>query len=259
MSQAQHIVTNAASILAARRRCGEQGPRLPESLRPIDVDAALAIQAAVTAQLGDGIGGWKCGMPAEGRVVVAPIYTNTIHTVDTNSPCAVWARAGQARVEPELAFILGGDLPVRDAPYTQAEVDAAIAHTHLALELIDSRYSDPASVSFVENLADGLVNQGLFIGPQVDGERARTTSEMAIRISLEADGEIHLVGRHPDTHPRAPLYWLAEFLRSKGQGLQAGQVLITGSYAGSVDLPLGQDIAMQYGDLGMLTVRFARK
>lgn len=259
MSQAQHLVISAATILAARRRCGEQGPRLPEPLRPLDVDAALAIQAAVTAQLGAGIGAWKCGMPAAGRVVAAPIYASTIHTVDTGSPCAVWARAGQARVEPELAFILGRDLPARDSPYTPAEVDAAIVQTHLALELIDSRYSDSADAGFVENLADGLLNQGLFIGSQVAGESAAATSEMALRISLENGGEIHLAGRHPDLHPRAPLYWLAEFLRSKGQGLQAGQAVITGSYAGSVDLPLGQNIAIQYGDLGMLTVRFAHR
>lgn len=259
MSQAQHHVTIAAGILAARRRSGEQGRRLPESLRPLDVDAALAIQAAVTAQLGAGIGAWKCGMPAAGRLVVAPIYASTIHTVDTGSPCAVWARAGQVRVEPELAFIFGRDLPARDTPYTPAEVDAAIAQTHLALELIDSRYSASADAAFVENLADGLLNQGLFIGPQAAGESAGTTSEMALRIRLESGEEIHLAGRHPDIHPRAPLYWLAEFLRSKGQGLQAGQAVITGSYAGSIDLPLGQDITIEYGDLGRLTVRFAAR
>jgi 2-keto-4-pentenoate hydratase len=48
-------------------------------------------------------------------------------------------------------------------------------------------------------------------------------------------------------------------LRSRGQGLQAGQAVITGSYAGSFDLPVGQQIAIRYGDLGELTVRFSQK
>ena len=110
-----------------------------------------------------------------------------------------------------------------------------------------------------QNLADGLLNQGLFIGPQVDAGQARAASDLTLRIT-RATGEVTLLeGHHPSTDPRAPLYWLAEFLRSKGQGLQAGQAIITGSYAGSVDLPIGEDIAIQYGSLGTLTVHFVQK
>lgn len=244
----------AATILAQRRRSGEQGDRLPESCRPVDIDTALAIQARVTEQLGERVGGWKCGLSTENAVITAPIHAGTIHA---ESPCPVRIHAGQVRVEPELAFVLARDLPPRTTPYTVAEVDAAIARTHLALELIDSRYSRPAEAAFVENLADGLLNQGLFIGPQVDDALARTAGDLPIRVRLETGEEIRLDGRHPNAHPRAPLYWLAEFLRSKGQGLRAGQAVITGSYAGSFDVPVGQEIAMQYGELGLLTVRFA--
>ena len=254
MSQASSPATSAATILAARRRSGEQGARLPESCRPLDLDSALAIQAAVTEQLGERIGGWKCGTPSEGRVVVAPIHSGAIHAA---SPCAARVRAGQVRVEPELAFILGHDLPARDKPYTHGEVDAAIARTHLALELIDSRYSDPASVPFIENLADCLLNHGLLIGPQVDADAARACGAMPIDVISETGKEISLEGRHPNAEPRVPLYWLAEFLRSRGLGLQAGQAVITGSYAGSFDVPAGQNIAIRYGTLGELTVRFA--
>lgn len=256
MPQSKHIAAAAAAILVARRGSGEQGPRLPASCRPADLDAALAIQAAVTAQLGDRIAAWKCGLPAADRVVLAPIYAGTVHT---NAPCALWVRAGQTRVEPELAFILGHDLPVRDAPYTPAEVDAAVARTHLALELIDSRYGDAAEPSFVDNLADGLLNQGLFIGPEVDAGQARAASAMPLRITVASGETSELAGQHPNGDPRAPLYWLAEYLRSTGRGLQAGQAVITGSYAGCIELPLEQEIAIRYGELGTLTVRFTQK
>lgn len=249
----EHAAVTAASILSARRRSGEQGPRLPGSCRPSSLDSALAIQAAVSAQLGDRIAAWKCGLPAAGRLVLAPIYAGTVHS---SAPCAVRVRAGQARVEPELAFILGRDLPVRDTAYTPAEVDAAIARTHLALELIDSRYSDAAALSFADNLADGLLNQGLFIGPEVDAAAARAASDMPLRITCASGETSELDGRHPSADPRAPLYWLAEYLRSTGMGLQAGQAVITGSYAGCIELPLEQEIAIQYGELGTLTVHF---
>lgn len=248
--------TLAAAILAERRRCGQPGERLPQHLRPQDADAALAIQAGVTQQLGESVAAWKCGLPSEGRPVLAPIYAAG---VQRSNPCRAWARGGQARVEPELAFVLGRDLPARAAPYEAAEIDAAIASTHLALELIDSRYSDPEQADFFENLADGLLNQGLYLGPQVDMEQSRRAGELAISIHVDEQETSLLQGRHPAADPRAPLYWLAEFLRSRGQGLLAGQAVITGSYAGSFALPLGQEIAIRYGALGRLQLSFAAR
>ncbi|KAG1286670.1 hypothetical protein G6F64_014178 [Rhizopus arrhizus] len=38
--------------------------------------------------------------------------------------------------------------------------------------------------------------------------------------------------------------------------LQAGQHVITGSYAGFLDVPANQDIELTYGDLGVLRLRF---
>ncbi len=255
MHQVNTVAAQAASILANRRQSGERGPRLPESLRPLDVDAALAIQACVTEQLGERAGGWKCGVSTENPVVMAAIHAGTIHT---RSPCPVWGEAGQVRVEPELAFILGHDLPARDTPYTAADVDAAIARTHIALELIASRYDDPAGASMTDHLADGLLNQGLLIGPEINPS-VSALDKMAICVRLQDGRETTLEGKHPNGDPRAPLYWLAEFLRSRGQGLQAGQAVITGSYAGSFELPLDQETAIQFGDLGRLAVRFTQK
>jgi len=246
----------AAAILAERRRSGTQGARLPLSVRPLDAAAALAVQALVSEQLGDKIVAWKCGLPVDGLPVVAPIYAGT---VCNGGACAAWVRGGQVRVEPELAFVLAQDLPARSSPYSAAEVDAAIGSTHLALELIDSRYSEPDEAGFIENLADGLLNQGLYLGPQVDAEAAHAAAELAIRVGIANQETNQLSGRHPAINPRAPLYWLAEFLRGTGQGLQAGQAVITGSYAGSFGLPVAQDIAIRYGDLGELAVRFSVK
>ncbi|WP_442782655.1 hypothetical protein [Collimonas fungivorans] len=257
MPQTQQALSDAATILATRRKTGAQGARLPLALRPPDAAAALAIQALVSAQIGDTITAWKCGMPAAGQPVAAPIYGGTVFG---GGVCTAWVRDGQVRIEPELAFILGHDLPPRPSPYSDAEVDAAIARTHLALELIDSRYSDPDDADFLENLADGLLNQGLYLGPQVDAGRARNAAELAIEVdSGDTSKTKQLHGRHPAVNPRAPLYWLVEFLRAAGQSLQAGQAVITGSYAGSFGLPVAQEIAIRYGDLGQLTVRFAAR
>lgn len=255
MTHTPSAAAQAAAILVPRRLQGQPGERLPESCRPAAIDAALAIQAEVSAQIGDAIGGWKCGMPGAGKVVVAPIYARTIQ-----SPGAVslFARNGVARVEPELAFVFAHDLPPRAEPYANAEIDAAIGKVQLALELIQSRYRDPAGLSFPEALADGLVNQGLVLGPQVDLLRARESSELQLQIEIGSD-TIDKPGKHPAVQPLAPLYWLVEFLRCSGQGIAAGQAVITGSYAGVLELALDQPIGIRFGDLGRMSQTFVAK
>jgi 2-keto-4-pentenoate hydratase len=63
-------------------------------------------------------------------------------------------------------------------------------------------------------------------------------------------------GQHPDIHPRAPLYWLVEFLRSRGEGIVAGQAVITGSFAGVIEVPLNTNIRIDYAGLGSMEVSF---
>lgn len=258
MSKAQE----AAAILVERRQTGAQGDRLPESCRPTTLEEALAIQAAVTEQWceqeDDSIGGWKCLLPPEGKLIVGPIYTRTIDSV---APVALWPKPSDAkiaRIEPELAFFFGQDLPPREQAYTPADVDAAISRTHLALELINSRYLDPSQCTFPESLADGLVNQGLYIGPQVDSELAAKASEFTLNVSQNGEFSTHNA-KHPNSNPRAPLYWLAEFLRSQGQRIVAGQAVITGSFAGVLEVPMNTDITLDYVGLGKMDVSFTAK
>lgn len=253
-------IQQAASLLVTRRIDGSQGERLPDSCRPQDLATAIAIQNTVSEQwcetMDDSIGAWKCGLPSPDKIVVAPIYTRTIDSV---APVTLWPQNHRARVEPELAFFFGRDLPPRAEPYTEAEVDAAISRTHLALELINSRYAEPKTCSFAEMLADGLVNQGLFIGPQVDSEKAKTAAEFAIEVSCGNGEHSQHQGRHPNLAPRAPLYWLVEFLRIQGKAILAGQAVITGSFAGVIELPLDTPIDIHYAGLGSLTASFRAK
>lgn len=246
-------IDNAATILANRRRAGQTGPRLPDNCRPTTPEDALAIQTAVTRRLGEAVGGWKCGTPSDDKLVVAPIYASTIVS---GSPCAVWATAEEVRVEPELAFVLQADLPARDLPYGTDEIDAAMAGAHLALELIASRYDSDADITFNEKLADGLVNQGLFLGPTISLDDARQATEIPLRLVTASAEARSLAGVHPNRNPMAPLYWLVNFLRERGESLHAGQVVITGSYAGTFPLPIGQTIVCSYGTLGQLGVSF---
>jgi 2-keto-4-pentenoate hydratase len=236
----------AASILVERRQKGVQGDRLPEHCRPQNIEDAFTVQHAVTQQwcelMDDSVGAWKCSLPSPEKIVMGPIYTRTI---DSIPPIAVWPKEENARIEPELAFFIGKDLPAREQPYSTEEIDAAIVRTHMALELINSRYA--------------LVNQGFVIGPQVDNESARNASEFSIHVNGNNGESREHAGKHPNGFPRAPLYWLVEFLRSRGEGLVAGQAVITGSYAGVIEVPLNTNINISYAGLGEMQVSFTAR
>jgi 2-keto-4-pentenoate hydratase len=244
----------AARHLLAARRARQPGPRLPHACRPSDLEDALAIQRRVQELLGVATGGWKCSVPtAERAISCAAIFAPTIARA---SPCPVIAHGGVVRIEPEIAFVLGRDLPPRATPYSEAEVLAALAETRLVLELLDSRYADPAAVTFPELLADQVSNQGLFVGPILHDAFRRSLEEFPIAIEAPAGALHRREGRHPDGHPRRPLVWLANFLagRVETRGLKSGEVVTTGSYAGALEVPAATPLSVRFGDLGEIRV-----
>jgi len=247
----------AARQLVAARIARRPGERLPEECRPTDVADALAIQDRVRELLGARIAGWKCSAPNEVRTIaVAPIFASTI---TSNSLCPIQPTAGKARMEPEIAFVMGRDLPPRAKAYNEAEVRAAIAETRAVLELIGPRYADPAAVSYPELLADGIANQGLFLGPVVSGALDRPLE--SFRITVDAPNGALFVrdGSHPDGHPLRPLLWLANHLAAQGSGLSAGDVVTTGSYCGMLDVPLDTPLVVGFSDFARLSIQFVPK
>jgi 2-keto-4-pentenoate hydratase len=166
----------------------------------------------------------------------------------------VVAAGGGARIEPEVAFILGRDLPRRDRPYSDPEIVAAIAETRLVLELLGSRYADTGSPTWEEMIADSLQNQGLVIGPPVPGGLEAALESMLVVVRSPGGILSTHEGRHGDGHPLRPLCWLANFLAARDEGLRAGQVVTTGSYAGAIEVPLGQPLTVAFGDLGAVSV-----
>ncbi len=245
-------IESAAQFLYAARTGRRTVARVPEASRPADVAQGLAIQRRVAELIRQPIGGWKCSLPSEARsVLAAPIFAPTI--VD-RSPCAILTSATTARIEPEIAFVLARDLPSRSTPYSEDDVRNAVGDAHLVLELLGARYIDPSVVSFPELLADNVANQGLFVGPVLANAFAQPLAGFPITVGTPTAVLIACAGKHPDAHPLRPLVWLANYLAVRGDHLKAGQIVTTGSYAGALQLPLGEALTIRFGDLGAITV-----
>src|SRR5712691_50342 len=243
-------IEQAAQHLFAARKSATPGERLPESCRPSDADSALAIQDRVLELLGDTVGGWKCAVPLpKAPVILSPIPKSRIVR---SSRCRVPTSAAQ--IEPEVAFVLSRDLPARGTPYSEAELLAAIGESRFVLELLRTSYAKKAEASSLEILADAYNNLGLLIGPAIPNALERPLETLHVTIT-GAGRTIHdRDGRHPSGHPLKAFVWLVQFLNSRGQGLTAGEVVTTGSYAGIVDAPVGIPLRVQLGDLGVIEV-----
>jgi 2-keto-4-pentenoate hydratase len=246
-------IDSAARILADARTGRQRIDRLPEPCRPTSDEDALAIQQRVMELLGEKAGGWKCSLPRGEHMFLAPLPASTIRS---GARYSLFPYDGVARIEPEVAFIIGADLPPRGAAYTEDEIRAVIGEARLVLEILGSRYVDPLALPAAEFLADSIYNQGLLLGPRVDGVFERQLETLAITVSGPSGVLITHAGRHPNGHPLRPLFWLANFLSGRGETLKAGSVVTTGSYAGILEVPLQTPLSVSNGDLGKLEVTF---
>ncbi len=245
----------AADELLRRRSLGQPAGLLPAECRPMLLPDALAVQLLVARQYSKVIG-WKCGLPSvdvngQLKIVLGPLYHSELQQ---GAVCALWPSAQKlARVEPEYAYPLLADVQPGVAPLSDADVAALLGVPHLALELIQSRYQSDAGALYPDQLADGLFNQGLWLGPILTGPEQ---ASFDLTLTLAGQAPVTHAARHPNDNPRAPLLWLVNFLRAQGIALEAGQVLITGSFAGVLELPFDADFHWQFGEEPAFQLRF---
>ncbi|MGJ8693314.1 MAG: fumarylacetoacetate hydrolase family protein [Thalassotalea sp.] len=252
MELAQRI-TSAAAELVNNRKNNQQLDRMAASHRPTSLDETFAIQTEFVKQMNDQVGGWKCLTPVSAeKVIAAPILAST---VTRSLDCGIVADKGFARIEPEIAFVLGQDLPAKADGYSESEIDQAVASCHMALELMQTRFTETSAAEFNEKLSDCLMNQGLFIGPELDKEKAYQAATIAIKVSQNNEEKVH-DGIHPNGLPYKPLHWLIDYMSKRGVSFTKGQAIITGSYAGIIDVNFDDPCTIEYQGLGHYTISF---
>ena len=244
-------IQRSAAWLADYRQRAEAAPLLPAELRPTSLAEAFAIQQWLFIELDWPVLGWKAGMPGPEKWVLAPIAR-----LQQGEFCLFEQQAEHYSIEPELALLLATDLPARTEPYSETEIKAAIGATHLALELIIRPYQADAGAEFLDQLAAGLFNQGLYIGPALPAQ----CFPQDIELVLQHSGlQQRFAAKHPNQDPLLPLYWLVNHLSQQGIGLRQGEWVITGSYAGVLQVPANTEIKLQFGPFGQINIFCSHK
>ena len=175
--------SRAAKMLLAARQSRLRLHALPEDVRPTIIAEAYAIQDEVVSAIGP-IGGWKVGAKSPtAEPTCAPLPAKLVLASPQSFPKGTFELNG---VEAELAFTVACDLPARSAPYREAEMSAAMASVHPAIEVVDSRFVDLAKTDALSVLADFQSHGALVIGAGSAVPDSLTFDEQVVR--LESDG-----------------------------------------------------------------------
>ena len=134
---------------------------------------------------------------------------------------------GRLGLEFEIAVRIKSDVPVTRVPFTAEAIRPHIDGVCAAIELVDDRSADYATLDVRSLVADNSWNAGIVLSefakawPDLESVLGRATKDR------DAIGEGH--GRDILGHPFNSVAWLATQLASRGAGLKAGQIVMTGS------------------------------
>lgn len=242
----------ARLLLSARRDPTQRLVAMPTALAPQTQEQAYLAQRAVMAELG-AIGGWKVGWtPPGGPFTCAPLPKSGI----LPSPAEIGPECDMRRIEAEIAVTLGADLPGRDIPYTEAELRAAVASAHPAIEVLQSRFVDPGAVDPLSQLADGLGHYALVVGPAMTHWTGVDIMTEVVRVRVNG-AEVKQRTGNPAGDMLRLLVWLANEGARWAGGLHAGEVVTTGSWTGFDTVPPGGTGQVVFTHMGAAAGSFA--
>ena len=254
----------AAQIIVSARRDRLRLASLPSELAPQTEASGYRIQRAVHDLLLPQLGalvGYKIGCTSAvmQRYLNIPhpcaggVFAKGVHDSGISLMANDFIRVG---VECEIAVRLGQDLPASQAPFTADSVALAVDAYHPAIEIVDERYVDWQSIGAPTLVADDFYAAGCVLGQAV----ARSAVPDLLKVVGRAIINDVEVGRGTGAdvlgHPHNPLAWLANHLAVDGEGLRAGQIVLTGSLVKTIWLNPGDAVMMELSQLGSVHAAF---
>ncbi|WP_410872635.1 2-keto-4-pentenoate hydratase [Nocardia sp. A7] len=158
------------------------------------------------------------------------------------------------RVEVEVGFVLGTDLPGQDC--TEADVLAATVAYAPSIELIDSRITD-WKIGLADTISDNASSAGWVLGKQ--RVAPADIDITAIDAVLTRNGEVVAEGRSDAVlgDPLIAVAWLARKVADFGVRLKAGDIVLPGSCTRAIDARPGDAFHAEFTGLGSVRLNFA--
>lgn len=171
------------------------------------------------------------------------------------------ARFLQLRIEAELAFVLARPLSGPDC--TLFDVLDATAYVTPALEILDARIqrTDPDTKktrNVFDTISDNAANAAIVLGGRPFKPASVDVDMRRIGAIVSKNGEVEETGLAAGVlnHPGYGIAWLANRLHRHGVTLEAGEVVLAGSFIRPIDVVKGDTVTADYGDFGTVSCYF---
>jgi 2-keto-4-pentenoate hydratase len=251
----------AADALWRAHEEGRVTPAPSHSMPDLDLDGAYAIQRALVARheaAGATPIGWKVGMVgAVGRdaATPGPIYGRLLSgMVVPDGGRLERAALHDPFVEGEIAFVLERDL--RGPAVGEADVLAATAGVRPAIEVFARRLDAPTT-DVRDLVADNAQCAHVVLGPELAPLAGRELRQTGMVITRDETIVGTGAGAQVLGDPARSVAWLANALAAHGQGLRAGDVVITGAVAGAHAPRARETYTVELDRVGRVSVGFA--
>ncbi|HUH53555.1 MAG TPA: fumarylacetoacetate hydrolase family protein [Microbacteriaceae bacterium] len=162
-------------------------------------------------------------------------------------------RFSNVRIEVEIAF--GLSKPLKGPHVNVFDVLAATSFVVPALEVLNSHVEFEGR-TIVDNISDNAAMGVMVLGAQPTNVRdvdLRWAGALLYRNeSIEDSGVAGAVLGHP----AQGVAWLANKLAAHGQSLEAGEIILSGSFTKPMWVERGDTVHAEFGTLGAVTCRF---
>ena len=261
-------IAAAAEALFQAEVTGTQIGLLSIAHPGMTMDTAYAVQKALVARriaAGRQVIGWKIGLTS--KAVQAALNIDIpdsgvlMDDMAFDSGAVIpRGRFIQPLVEAEIAFVMKA--PVAGDSVTRADVLAATDYVAPALEILDTRIlrADPATGQtrkIVDTISDNAANAGIVMGAARHAVEAVDLRWIGAILSRDGEVEETGLGAGVLNDPVEAVVWLARRMALYGQRIEAGQVILSGSFIRPVECPPGSRIGADFGDFGRVSVDFA--
>jgi 2-oxo-hept-3-ene-1,7-dioate hydratase len=164
------------------------------------------------------------------------------------------------RIEVELAFVLKA--PLKGPDCTLFDVLNATDYVTPALEILETRMHriDPetkAARKVMDTISDNAANAALVVGGRPF--RPLDVDLRWVGALLFRNGQIEETGIAAGVlnHPAHGVAWLANRLAPHGEHLEAGEIVLAGSFTRPVEISRGDIFHADYGRFGSVSCQFA--
>lgn len=264
----QHDIEAAATALDEAERTRRQIGLLTLKHPQMDMEDAYAVQSAwVKKKIASGrkVIGWKIGLTSK-----AMQYALNINIPDSgvlfddmvfeDGATIPKDRFIQPRIEAEIAFVMKKAL--KGPGITVFDVLNATDYVVPALEILDTRIVrvDPETKkarTIFDTISDNAANAGIVTGGRAVKPDAIDMRWMGAIVTRNSEVEETGLGAGVLNQPARGIAWLANRLAAYGDaGIEAGQIVLAGSFIRPVEARHGDTIIGDFGPYGSVGVYF---